>query len=301
MKKATKIGLIIGIILILTGSIIFISAMAASDWNIESLSSDEFKTNTYEITEDIRNISIDTSLANVVFVPTDKKTTEVVCFEDKTMKHSVTTENNTLIITETDSREWFDFIKIFQLHSPEITVYLPEDEYETIAVTSDVGDIEIAKEFTFLDITATTDTGDIRCFASATEITKLESDTGSILVEMVSASSIELSIDTGSICAKNLTCDNLTAYSDTGDITLESVVAAETFSIENSTGNIEFIDCDAAEIFAETSTGEIFGTLLTEKFFFAQSSTGDVSVPQTMGGGRCELITDTGDIQIELK
>ena len=293
--------MIIGIILMVVGLIISAAALSAGSWDIESLSNDKFETNTYEITEDIRDISVDTSLADVVFLPTDKKTAEVVCYEDSKMKHSVTAENHTLIIKETDSRKWFDFISLFSFQSPEITVYLPEKEYDNLTVNTNVGDIEIAKDFTFQYINASTDTGSIQCFASATETTEIQSDTGSVLLDAVSGGNVDLSVDTGSIRVKNLTCDTLTADNDTGEIVLEKVVAAKAFYLENNTGDIEFIDCDAAEIFAETDTGEIFGTLLSEKIFYAGSSTGDVYVPQTMNGGRCELSTDTGDITIDLR
>ena len=59
--------------------------------------------------------------------------------------------------------------------------------------------------------------------------------------------------------------------------------------------------CDAAEIFIETDTGDITGTLLTEKVFDAHSDTGRVAVPKTGSGGSCKLNTDTGDIKVTVK
>ena len=47
--------------------------------------------------------------------------------------------------------------------------------------------------------------------------------------------------------------------------------------------------------------GDVVGTLLTAKIFIPSSSSGDVEVPKTVTGGRCEIVTDTGDIRISLK
>jgi len=51
---------------------------------------------------------------------------------------------------------------------------------------------------------------------------------------------------------------------------------------------------------AEERTGSVTGTILTEKVFLAKSGTGRVSVPQTVSGGICEIVTGTGGIEIGL-
>ena len=87
----------------------------------------------------------------------------------------------------------------------------------------------------------------------------------------------------------------------TGDITLKNVIATEKFSIETDTGDVRFESSDAAEIFIETDTGDIIGSLLTDKIFITHTDTGRVDVPKTVTGGRCEIITDTGDIVLKIK
>lgn len=301
MKKATKIWIITATILVLAGIIISTAALAATGWDFKNLSNSKFETNSYEIKEDFQNISIETSMSEIVFKPSDSDSAEVLCFEDIKTKHSVAVENGTLVIKETDSRQWFDFIGFFYFDFPKITIYLPQSSYASLLIETDTGDVEIPAEFSFGNITATSDTGDIQCLASAMKLLKLESDTGSVHAESLSAEEVDLSVDTGDTNLTDITCKALTAHSSTGDITLNNVIAAETFFLENDTGDIAFTDCDAAEIFAETNTGEIFGTLLSEKIFFTNSSTGDIRVPQSMSGGKCELSTNTGDIRIELK
>ena len=58
--------------------------------------------------------------------------------------------------------------------------------------------------------------------------------------------------------------------------------------------------CVLAEIYIETDTGSVSGTLLSDKVFLAETDTGRVSVPKTTHGGRCEITTDTGNIRIEV-
>ena len=50
----------------------------------------------------------------------------------------------------------------------------------------------------------------------------------------------------------------------------------------------------------KTDTGNVKGNLLTDKVIFATSSTGKVDVPKIMADEKCEIITDTGNIKINI-
>ena len=75
---------------------------------------------------------------------------------------------------------------------------------------------------------------------------------------------------------------------------------AEKFSVTRTTGYVKLDGCDASEIVIKTDTGDVTGTLLTEKVFIAHTDTGRVKVPNTTSGGRCEITTDTGNIKITI-
>ena len=98
-----------------------------------------------------------------------------------------------------------------------------------------------------------------------------------------------------------VTCKALTSTGSTGKITLNNVVANDLLQIERSTGDVRLENCDAGEIKIKTSTGDVTGTLKSEKIFFASASTGKVRVPKTASGGICEITTSTGDIEIEIE
>ena len=82
---------------------------------------------------------------------------------------------------------------------------------------------------------------------------------------------------------------------------LKNTVASDSFSISRSTGDVILDHCDAGQITVKTSTGDVSGTLLTEKIFIARSSTGSIHVPDTAAGEKCQITTSTGDINIRLK
>ena len=65
-------------------------------------------------------------------------------------------------------------------------------------------------------------------------------------------------------------------------------------------GDVMLEKCDAAVLEIETDTGDVKGSLLSDKVFLVETDTGRVSVPHSTSGGRCEVSTDTGDIQLTL-
>ena len=280
MKKSTKIWLITATSLVALGCIMFSVAMTKNYWDFTKLSTVKYETNTYEVTDDFNSISMLTDTADILFVQSDDKICKVVCYEMSDMKHTTTVQNDTLTINVIDEREWYDHIAI-TLGSPKITVYLPKTEYDTLAIKEDTGDIEVPKDFKFGSIDIATSTGDI----TITGIT-CEGD-------------IVINVSTGKANLTDIKCKSLISDGSTGDFSLKNVIATEKFSIERSTGDVKFDDCDATEIWVKTDTGDVTGNLLSEKIFITQTSTGDVLVPKSTNGGKCEITTSTGDIYIK--
>ena len=112
---------------------------------------------------------------------------------------------------------------------------------------------------------------------------------------------VSVNVSTGKAYLTNIACKSVLSKGDTGDISLKNVIAAENFSIERTTGDVSFDGSDAAEIFVETDTGNVVGTLLSEKVFVVNTDTGKKEVPETLSGGRCKITTSTGNIRINLQ
>jgi DUF4097 and DUF4098 domain-containing protein YvlB len=129
----------------------------------------------------------------------------------------------------------------------------------------------------------------------------LSVSTGRVSVSDVTcAEDINIRVSTGRATLTDTTCRDLTSTGSTGEVLLKNVIAAGKISIDRDTGDVTFDGCDGAEISVKTDTGDIKGTLLSDKIFFAQSDTGRVHVPKTTEGGRCEISTDTGNVNIKI-
>ena len=321
MKKATKMWLIIAALLVVAGLVLFVAAMSAYRWNFTRLSTVTYETNTYEISEMFTNISIDTDTADIIFLPSHDGKCRVECYEEEKAKHSVTVQDSTLTIQLIDERTAEDYIPYIGINvgSPKITVYLPEGQYASLSVRGSTGDIDVPEAMQFGDVDISFSTGDVSFSASAASV-KIKTGTGSIRMEHTSTGTLDLSVSTGHIAVSdvacegnvqvsvstgkvnftNLRCQNLLSQGNTGDIQMENVIAADSFSIERTTGDVALVRCDASEIFIKTTSGDVHGSLLSEKVFIAQTGTGDVTVPRISSGGMCQIDTTTGDIYITL-
>ena len=320
MSKKIKVWLIIATSLIILGAIVFTTALITAKGDFMKFSTSKFQNKDYQITENFNSISITDDITQIEILPSNDSNCLVKCYEHVNKYHLVSVKDQTLVIELKDVRKWYEYISI-NFHTPTLTIYLPQSEYDTLCVKNSTGNVKVQNAFTFNTVDISLSTGKIGCYANATQSLNIKTTTGSINIEEISAGSINLSVSTGKITAKNIdcvgnfeikvstgetflkivNCANLISSGSTGDIELEKVIANDKFSIRRSTGDVEFNDCDAGEIFIETSTGDVEGSLLSNKIFFVDTNTGRKDVPKTLTGGKCEITTDTGDIKITIE
>ena len=319
MKKGVKIWLIVAAALVGAGLLLFVSVMAVNRWDFTKLGTGKYETNTYELHEEFSNISIKTDTADIVFAPSEDGVCRVICYEEEKAKHFAIVQDETLSIQVHNTKKWYDHI-VISSGSPKITVYLPQNDYVAIKIEESTGKVNIPKDFQFESIDISTSTGAVTNYASATNTVKIKTTTGIIRVENVSVGALDLSVSTGDVTVSGVTCGgeikigvstgktkltdvsckSVTSNGSTGDILLKNVIASERVSIERDTGDVRFEGSDAAEIFVKTDTGDVSGSLLTDKVFITETDTGHIRVPSSVSGGRCEITTDTGDIEISI-
>lgn len=261
MNKSMKMWLIIGASLVVVGSLIFVAAMTVNKWDFTKLSTVKYETNTYEITDEFSSITIEDSTTDIIFVPSDNENCKVICREETKLKHSVSVKNGVLTIGVTNTRKWYDNVGI-SIGGTKITVYLPESEYENLVIKTSTGDVEISDYY---------------------------------------FDTIDISMSTGDVNLTDIECNSLVLTGSTGDVLLNNVIADTSIKIKRNTGDVKFVKCDAEEITVKVSTGDVNGSLLSDKIFVVDTSTGDVDVPNTTEGGVCEITTSTGDIKIEIE
>ena len=298
MKKRT-IWIIIALCCVIIGTIIFVSGMSKIDWDFKKLGSYNFETNAYEIVDEFNKIEINAKTANINFQLAEDGECKVVCYENKKEKHLTSVDNGVLKINYTNEKRWYDYLHILS-NSPKITVYLPDLDNITLTIKVSTGDVKLPSDFTFESISISGSTCHVKCYASSINQTKIHVSTGDIIIENATAKNYDLHVSTGYAKITNVNCENIVSTGSTGDIELNNVIASEKISIERSTGKVKFYRCDANELKIITSTGDVEGTLLSDKVFIVKSSTGDIDVPSSITGGRCEITTSTGDIEVRV-
>lgn len=281
MSKSSKIWCVTALFLIFTGLLIFAGVMTMLKWDFKKLSTVNYVTNTYDISESFDSILIDTRTSDVKVLKSKDESCSVVCHDQKSIKHSVTVENNTLTIKLTDSRKWYEHIQI-NSSTPKITVYLPKSQYDKLDVKSSTGNISV-NNLSFSSLMLSVSTGDI------------------MVSDVNCFDNIDILLSTGDAEISNLICKKLYSKANTGDIKLNEVIAENSLTLKRSTGDVKLNKIDANEISIKTDTGDVSGTILSKKVFITKTNTGNINVPKTTTGGKCEITTTTGDIKIEIK
>ena len=291
------------------------------------------------ISEEFTNIDMDIFWIDVELLPSPDGTCYFQAAIYESMPCTVTAENGTLKVHQADNRRPHEHIGI-NWNEPTLKLYLPADTYDQLTVLASTSDLRIPQDFTFKNVNIATDTGDATLNCQVDEQVNIATDTGDIHLDAVTCDSISVSTDTGFVRIQNTdvaqmlsatsstgskvltavkcgslkiesttgdnTLRNVTVAgnaqleSDTGDWELENVIVSGDAWLDSSTGDWELNGFDAANITIRTDTGDVEGTLLSDKIFFADSDTGDVEVPRTTSGGTCEITTSTGDIEIDI-
>ncbi|MBP5781424.1 MAG: DUF4097 family beta strand repeat protein [Clostridia bacterium] len=277
MKK----GLIIAaVVLIALGILVFAGGFIASGFNFAKLDVAKYETNTYNVDSAFNGIEVNTIDADVTLKPSEDGQFRAVCVERNGKNFEVRVENGALKVTEPKRDNWP--MRMFNFKSQSVTLYLPQEHYEALSVKTVTGDVKL-DSLGFGEAVISVTTGDV--------------DAKNVNVE----GAVSVTVTTGDIKFSGVACKTFKTTGSTGDVELTDTVAADSFDIQRSTGDVVFRNSDAGEITVKTTTGDVSGTLRTGKIFTAKSTTGDVRIPDSASGGKCDISTKTGDINIEVR
>lgn len=319
MKKRTRVWLLVAAGLVLAGCGLFAGVMTALGWDLSALATGRYETNIHEIREDFGRLSLDVTIADVTLALSEDGICRVECYETEKERHTVTVEQDTLTVRSVTGKTVLDFWTV-RFSSPKIKVYLPKKDYAVLSVQGATGNVKIPAGFLLGEVTAALSTGNVTLCAAVSGTVDIKTSTGAIAVENASAGALHLAVSTGTVTVSNENCagettvevttgravltdfvgKSVVSRGKTGDAILENVTVAEKITVERTTGNVRLTRCDAGEISLKTDTGDVKGTLLSDKAFDVHSDTGRVEVPESGVGGKCEIHTDTGDILMEL-
>ncbi len=358
MKKAKKIAIIVAVSMMAVGFVSIVGSLAFVRFDATKLNTMEWEDKTYAVEEPFTNISVQGGDATVALVLAKDGNCKVVCTENDAIYDKIEVVDNTLTIERVDESEWYHNIGVY-FDEIEITVYLPEKEYEKLFIDNSSGRIDVQGDFTFMEAEVSNTSGKTNFMADVEGTLKVENTSGGIYVGENSVGDLFVKgtsgiIDVTSVCATgnvevngssggigvskvecvNLSvenssgvmhlteivatgdvnvkgtsdgvhldevkCANLTGSNSSGRITCTEVIVAGDMNLDNSSGGIALEACDAENLKLEATSGSIRGTLLTEKIFVADATSGSVKVPKTTSGGVCEVTTTSGSIQLSL-
>ena len=240
----------------------------------------KFETKEYAITEAYQNISIYSVLADITLEPTDGEETKVICKEEETIVHTAFVKDGQLRIRTDDKRKWYQRFGSTR-EKAEIRVLLPRGNYGALVVKNTTGNVEIPSDFEF-------------------ETVEISVTTGDTLLEASVTGEVRSRVTTGAVSLSGIRCERLVSTGTTGSLKMKNVIAREKMEIARGCGNVDFEDCDGGELMIKVTTGHVKGTLLTQKAFCANATTGRVNVPESKGTDICRVKTTTGKIQIDL-
>ena len=331
----TVIALLIAIALIVIGAVL----AGCSLYTMGGIQGPSTLITTQEtITGDFSSIDLNICWADITFYPSEDGSCYYKAVTHDNVFCASKVENGTLKIGQDDNRKWYQHIGI-NWAKTYLDLYLPKDTYEQLTIRADTSDVTISDAFTFHNADIQASTGDLDIACQVKELLELACSTGRIKLQNTSPKEIKATVTTGDVTMENISCETLAVQSSTGHCQLTNVQATTALSVASSTGckqlkgvscgslflkattgatkltNViatgnatlssgtgdwEFDRFDAANITITATTGDVEGSLLTEKIFFTDTSTGDVDVPRTNNGGNCTITTTTGDIEIHI-
>ena len=254
----------------------------------------------YQIEEEYTDIELELDKYDIYFYLSDNNENKIVYKENKKIYLNIEINNGVLRVNEIDNRKFYErFIALYDL---DLKVYLSKELINSLNIDFSTGNIVIDSGFIFNNLDIVGSTGNVESSANVLNNMNVETETGNIKISDSKVNgNLDITASTGNIVLNNVKSSTLNINISTGKTKLTNVIVENDFNMEGSTGDVIMDGFDAENIYITLSTGDVTGTILSSKFFFANSDTGDVEVPKTREGGVCEIKVSTGDIKISYK
>ena len=302
MRQAKKKALRFALICVAAGLLISFVALAALDFNFFEMGTMEAVSNTYAVTEGFKSIRVWGAECDVRLIPSEDASCTVLCNETDRIAHRVTVKDGTLTIERTDDRKWFEHIGVtWNYWGPiEVVVYLPEGVYEDLSIRTASGDVEIPEDFSFNRAEVDGISGDIDFTAKVEGEMLLKTVSGDIRVGETSAQTLTVESTSGKIIVDSVEVTAFSSKNTSGSVIASDLIASGSIRMEAVSGSIKLTRCDAETLWLKTVSGDVTGTLRTEKVFVTHTTSGGIRVPDTAAGGTCEVKTVSGSIDFDV-
>lgn len=239
MNKSKISAIIIAVCFILVGSVISTVSLININFDFSVFNTVKTQNNTYEITDSFSLIEIDSVECDIKLLPSTDNVCKVVCSESDKINHDVIVENGKLTVKRYDSRKWYEHIGIFW-NEMQITVYLPDTDYQKLDIKSVSGDIYISNTNVNTFYCNTT-SGDVELSnVIALNDFEVKTTSGDIEFEHCDGATVSLKAVSGDIEGSLLSPKNFIANTTSGDIDVPpSSTNSGECQIKTTSGDIE--------------------------------------------------------------
>ena len=315
MKK-TKIVLWIGVALLFLGAFIFAISFALSGFNFEFLSNVKTVTRRFdENTENpVNTIKIDFENAEIEVRVQDNIDALAIEYPQAQNKKGeniseIKAKETQGAISITETYKWQAQLFSWNVNSPTVVLYLPQERVYALDLQTDTGAIRLGNgNLNVSNITLKATTGMIStkdCAVSSTGEARFETTTGIVSVGELSAQTVVLETTTGFLTAhKAITATtSVSLKTTTGSIETLNTITADTVKASATTGNLNITaNIYANAITLATTTGDLnarIGGKKADYSILVANSTGDSNVSEQTGGTKTLNVScTTGDIYV---
>lgn len=192
MKKSA-VKLIVSMSFILIGIVLIFSGFAVSGFSFEEVFRDDRVKRTVELSGDFSRITIDCNLDSIEFLPAEGDSCVVEVYENDNYQYDISESGGELSINCEEDYKWYQDTRWSMLFSQKtIMVYLPQQSYRSLNVTTDIGSLKLYGGFQIEEAMLKTNIGEIEVTGAnhdrkATDHVyrslRLKTDIGSIKVD----------------------------------------------------------------------------------------------------------------------
>lgn len=296
MKKSTKISLFISLALIVIGAVIVFISLWGVGFDMK-----KFSNMTFEMTDSFNGVHISEISDDIEIILSNDGKCKAICYDSDEIYHECNVNNEgMLMIFCRDDRAWYEKMNFFYKENEKIQIYLPDKEYEELAVHSVNGDVSVPNDFTFKNTSISTTNGNVNFKANVKEYISVTTTTGDINLDGNLNGEIGTHTVNGKIKVKKIINARSAGFeSVNGNIEFYGD-RINNIVVNSTNGSIKFGDVVSDRITMSTVNGTIKGIVLSSGDFSVYSQNGSVSCPKSINNGTYfRFETVNGDINIQ--
>lgn len=322
MNSSNKKMIISSVICMVIGAILMLTAFIAVGFDYSKINTRQFEKKMYSISDDFDSVKVKGGTANVYFELSEDNQCRIEAMETEKISYNAKVENGELIISVDNKEMWYENIVFFLLEEEKMIIKLPEREYEKLMIKKGSGSVKISDNINIKDVEITSNSGDVKLSGIKSENVNIDNGSGYVklsniektdniniksksgdvkLSDIEKAKTISLKANSGEIKVNDCTAKDIQLQTNSGDIETKELLAEGSISVQTNSGEVDLSKNDAEEFNIKTNSGDVSCSFLTDKIFIAHSNSGDIHVPDSVSGGKCEIKTNSGDIRVKIK